>query len=233
MKNVVVIPTYNERGNIKPLIGEIFTILPDISLLVVDDSSPDGTAQAVQELTSQYPHLALLKRDRKNGLGGAYLAAFKHLLRSPEIERVIMMDGDFSHHPRYLPSILKASEAHDLVIGSRYITGGGIAQWELWRRFLSLAANYYARSILRYPIADWTSGFNCIRADVLRKTNLESLDLSGYAFLQELKYMLVKSGASVTEVPIIFGARRGGESKISGFIIREGIIGPWKMRLKK
>lgn len=233
MKNFVILPTYNERENIRLLIEEIFSLLPEIHILVVDDNSPDSTAAAVEDMMTKYPNLSLLKRPGKNGLGGAYIAGFKKLLTDTEIENIFMMDADFSHNPKYLPQMLKEAVNYDLVIGSRYIKGGGIAKWELWRRILSAGGNFYVRTLLGKDINDWTGGFNCIKADYLQKVNLDRIDLSGYAFIMGIKYFLVKAGASVKEIPIIFEARRGGESKLSHHIISEGIIAPWKIMLKK
>ena len=233
MKNVIVIPTYNERENIGLLIDEIFSLLPDIYILVVDDSSPDGTADLVEELKIKYPNLSLLKRPEKNGLGGAYIAGFKKLLADPEIKNIFMMDADFSHNPKYLPILLKESENYGAVIGSRYIKGGSIAKWEWWRKILSAGGNAYVKTILGRKIHDWTGGFNCINSEYLRKINLEKIDLSGYAFIMGIKYFLLKAGANVKEIPIIFEARRGGESKLSHHIISEGIIAPWKIIFKK
>jgi dolichol-phosphate mannosyltransferase len=232
MKTTVIIPTYNESKNIGPLIEEILSTVPSVEILVVDDNSPDGTAYVVRTLIEERPSVKLLERPRKEGLGAAYIEAFKMLLNDQTIDCIVTMDGDFSHDPKHLPAILAAAQNADLVIGSRYIHDGGIAEWEMWRRQLSYWANMYVRAILRKPIADWTTGYQCIRTAALRRINLGAIDLSGYAFLQELKYILTSGGASFLEVPIIFQARRGGESKISGFIIREGIIGPWKIRKK-
>lgn len=233
MKEVIILPTYNEKENICPLIEEIFGLIPSIRILVVDDSSPDGTAAAVEEIKIKYPNLSLLKRPEKNGLGGAYIAGFKKLLSDPDIKNIVMMDADFSHNPKYLPRIIAESKNYGLVIGSRYTKGGGIAKWELWRKILSSGGNFYVRTLLGRHIHDWTGGFNCIKADYLRKVNLDKIDLSGYAFIMGLKYFLIKAGANVKEIPITFEARRGGESKLSHHIIREGIIAPWKIIIKK
>lgn len=230
MKDYVIIPTYNEKENIAPLVGEIFKILPEINILIVDDNSPDKTADVVKKEMMRYSNLHLMERPQKDGLGGAYIAAFRKLLADNDLGRIITMDGDFSHNPKYIPKLLQICETKDLAIGSRYVRGGGIAKWEFWRRFLSFGANMYVRAVLQKPIHDWTAGFQCIRASALKKIDFDSIDLSGYAFLQELKYMLLVSGASFQEIPIVFEARRGGESKISGFIIREGILGPWKIK---
>lgn len=230
MKTAIVIPTYNERDNIEPLIGEILRVAPDVDVLVVDDNSPDGTADVVRNLSQRHPNVKLLFRSGKEGLGAAYIAAFKMLLEDSTIDKLVTMDADFSHDPKHLPALIAACGPVDLVIGSRYIKGGGIAKWELWRRQLSYWANKYVKVILQKPINDWTTGYQCISTKALRKIDTNSIDLSGYAFLQELKYALMSSGAKAVEVPIVFQARREGESKISRFIIREGITGPWKIR---
>lgn len=229
MKNFIILPTYNEKENIGPLIEEIFSILPEIHILVVDDNSPDGTAVVVEDIMTKYTNLSILKRPEKNGLGGAYIAGFKKLLADSEIENIFMMDADFSHNPKYLLQMIAESENYGLVIGSRYIKGGGIAKWELWRKILSAGGNFYTQTLLGKHVNDWTGGFNCIKADRLRKVDLDKIDLSGYAFIMGIKYFLVKAGATVKEVPIIFEARRGGESKLSHHIISEGIIAPWKI----
>ena len=229
MKNYIILPTYNERENIGLLVEEIFSLLPEIGILVVDDNSPDGTAAVVEEMMLRYSNLSLLKRPKKNGLGGAYIAGFKKLLIDHEVNKIIMMDADFSHSPKYLPQMVVESENYELVIGSRYIKGGGIAKWELWRKILSAGGNFYVRTLLGRHINDWTGGFNCIKADYLRKVDLDKIDLSGYAFIMGIKHFLVKAGANTKEIPIIFEARRGGESKLSHHIIKEGIIAPWKI----
>ncbi|MEK7515164.1 MAG: methyltransferase domain-containing protein [Patescibacteria group bacterium] len=233
MKTVVILPTYNERGNISFLIEEILRNAPDVGILVVDDNSPDGTADAVRASMQKHASVRLMSRPGKNGLGAAYIAAFREVLADASVETVITMDADFSHHPKYIPELISTAKRFDLVIGSRYVQGGGIAKWELWRRQLSYWANVYVRMILQYPIRDWTTGYQCITTRALRSIDLDTIDLSGYAFLQELKYALVSSGGTFHEIPIIFQARREGESKISGFIIREGITGPWKIRAQK
>ncbi|MEK7578830.1 MAG: polyprenol monophosphomannose synthase [Patescibacteria group bacterium] len=233
MKEVIILPTYNERENISSLVEEIFSLLPEIGILIVDDNSPDGTANLVEKLKVKYSNLSLLKRPEKNGLGGAYIEGFKKLLADAEIKNIFMMDADFSHSPKYLPQMIAESENYGLIIGSRYIKGGGIAKWELWRKILSVTGNFYVRILLGRRVHDWTGGFNCISADYLREVDLDKIDLSGYAFIMGLKYFLIKTGASIKEIPIIFEARRGGESKLSHHIISEGIIAPWKIILKK
>ena len=233
MKNYIILPTYNERENIGLLIERIFSLVPEIHILVVDDSSPDGTAELVKDLKNKYLNLALLERPLKNGLGKAYTEAFKKLLSDPDVENIITMDADFSHNPEYLSQMLEEIKNYDLVIGSRYIKNGGISNWELWRRLLSWGGNFYVGTLLGRKICDWSSGFNCIRVSTLKKIDLDKIEFSGYAFLSELKYRLLKSGARTKEIPIIFEERRGGKSKMSGNIIREGLIAPWKILFTK
>ncbi|MBI5913483.1 polyprenol monophosphomannose synthase [Candidatus Azambacteria bacterium] len=232
MKDVIIIPTYNERQNIVPLIQEIVQLVPAISLLIVDDNSPDGTAEAVRGILPSFSNVQLLVREKKEGLGKAYMHAFRVILEDESVRNIITMDADLSHQPRYLPELLKAGEKYDVVIGSRYVRGGGVEGWEAWRRILSACANAYCRLITRMPIADCTGGFNVIRASFLRKIDFSEMDSSGYAFLQELKYMLYRAGATFAEVPIIFKNRTMGESKITSHIVREGVLAPWKMIFK-
>lgn len=232
MKNVIIIPTYNEGRNIKKLVQMIFDQIPNIHILVVDDSSPDGTAKIVKGLQNNFSNLQLLVRGKKEGLGLAYVHAYNEVLRDKEVVGIVMMDADFSHDLKYLPSMLYYGESFDVVIGSRYIKGGKIINWELWRRFLSRFANFYVRMIARLPIKDCTSGFNFIKADTLRKIDLSKIDSSGYAFLIELKYLLWETGAKIKEFPIIFRNRTDNESKITNHIIKEGILAPWKILLK-
>lgn len=230
---IVIIPTYNEKENIEKIIRGVASSAPDISILVVDDNSPDGTADAVKDLAKTIPRLSLFLRKKKEGLGMAYIAAFQKVLNEGVMKKIITMDADLSHDPLYLPSLLKQSERHDVVVGSRYVNGGGIIGWELWRRVLSRLGNIYACMVTDLPIKDCTGGYNVIDVSFLKKISLDHIDSSGYAFLIELKYMLFRAGASFCEVPIIFHNRTGGESKISGHIIREGVLAPWKMLLRK
>lgn len=230
-KNIIIIPTYNEKDNIALLLEKIWKLLPDANALVVDDNSPDGTAEVVEKLKNQHPNLFLMKRAGKDGLGTAYIAAFKHVLAHYNFQTITMMDADLSHDPKYLPEMLKLSENFDLVIGSRYISGGKITKkWGISRRLLSAAGNFYLRIIFHhYPIKDWSTGYNVIKTDVLKKIKFEELNPRGYAFISSLKYRLAQAGASVKESPIFFEERNGGESKMSLFIILEGLILPWKI----
>lgn len=231
---VILLPTYNERDNVVTLIHKIFETLPDVSVLVIDDNSPDGTADAVRELAKEYPQVNLLSRAKKEGLGRAYLAAFQEVLKSPTAKWLLMMDADHSHNPAYIPAMLAATKnGATFVTGSRYIAGGGTEGWEFWRRALSSGGNVYARIITGLPMRDLTAGFNLISTDILRRLDLGRFDSSGYAFQMELKHAMYRAGARFAEVPIIFSNRREGESKISKHIISEGIIAPWRMRFRK
>lgn len=232
MKNLVIIPTYNESSTIVDLVTRVFNAVPDVSIMVVDDNSPDRTGELVQALTRDFPNLKLLSRGRKEGLGRAYMHAFSEALKQ-DLGNIITMDADLSHDPACLPKMLQEAQTADIVIGSRYISGGKTIGWELWRRLLSRFASFYCRLITKMPTHDCTSGFMTINSNFLRKIDFSSIDLSGYAFLIELKYLLWKKGASIKEIPITFKNRAGGESKISNHIIKEGILAPWKMILKK
>jgi dolichol-phosphate mannosyltransferase len=233
-KTVVLTPTYNERENVALLIPEIFALHPDIYVLVIDDASPDGTGDEVRSLMKQYPRLSLLARSGKQGLGTAYISAMGQVLQDQNVERVITMDADGSHAAEYIGDLLSASETHDLVVGSRYVAGGGIEDWEKWRYALSRCGNLYARTVTGLPIQDMTAGFMCICAPLLRRIGFSHFHASGYAFLMELKFAAVHTyGGSVAEVPIIFRSRRGGESKISHDIIQEGLKTPWRLFFRR
>ncbi len=233
MKTLAIIPTWNERENISMLIPAIFKVLPDIDVLVVDDNSPDGTAEVVRSMQDGAKNLCLIVGRGKEGLGKAYIRGFHEVLRTPEFDQIIMMDADFSHDPQYLPDIIRAAQNADVVIGSRYIKDGGVYGWDFWRVLLSRGGNMYCRAILRMPVFDYTGGFNLIKTHLLSSLELEGFGSSGYAFIIELKYRLYRRGARFKEVPIIFKNRRNGESKISNHIIFEGLLAPWKLLFKK
>jgi dolichol-phosphate mannosyltransferase len=228
-KTIILMPTYNERENVALLLPELFEQYPAISVLVIDDSSPDGTGDEVLSLTKKYPNLSLLLRPGKQGLGEAYKAGMHQVLKDPTIEVVITMDADGSHAPEYVGALLSASFTHDLVIGSRYVHGGGVENWEMWRMLLSRFGNIYARVLSGLPVRDITAGFMCFRASILRRIDFSQVHASGYAFLQELKFYTIQLGGTVQEVPILFRSRREGESKISRHIIREGLKTPWRL----
>jgi dolichol-phosphate mannosyltransferase len=229
MKNIIIIPTYNERKNIAVLVPMIFDLLPDVDIVVADDNSPDGTADVVLEMAKKYPNLSLLSRKEKDGLGRAYINAFKKVLERSDVRSVIMMDADLSLQPKYLPEMIKASEHYSVVTGSRYIKGSQIIGWKFRRRMLSKFANLYCKMIIRLPLNDYTCGFNVIDAKLIRTLDFSKFQNSGYAFILELKYRLYKAGATFHEIPIVFVERVEGESKISNKIIKEGIKAPWKL----
>jgi dolichol-phosphate mannosyltransferase len=229
----VIVPTYNESKSIELIIREIKKVVPTIRILVVDDNSPDGTHHIVESLAKADPSIRLLLREKKEGLGKAYINAFTELRKDPTVEKIIMMDADFSHDPKYLPKLIDASKKAELVIGSRYIAGGDTQGWEKWRKLLSTFANFYCRVITRMNINDSTGGFNLITLRHLDDALLQKIHLSGYAFQMELKYLLWKKGLRIVEIPILFKNRREGESKMSNHIIIEGVFAPWRMILKK
>ena len=227
-------PTYNERENIERLVPKIFEVLPNVSFLVVDDNSPDKTWATVEQLANQYPNLQLLKRTQKEGLGKAYINAFRIVLAQNKYDTITTMDADFSHDPSALPEMIKAAEQYDLVVGSRYIKGGDVSnKWKWYRKLLSRGSNIYTSILLGFRVRDWTSGFNTIRTDLLGRINLDQLETGGYAFVISLKYRLIKKGASVVETPIFFEERLHGISKMTSSIIRANAFAVWRIRFKK
>lgn len=231
MKVCVVVPTYNERENIAALIDELFRVMPrDTRVLAVDDGSPDGTADIVRNYAKRDSRLSLMTRQAKLGMGSAYQAAFRRVLDEDGDDCIITIDADFSHNPKYVPELVKNAEMYDLVIGSRYIEGGGIENWELWRRLLSWGGNLYVRLITGIPIRDATAGFSCMRTDFLRRVPFDKVKATGYAWWFTLRMMFYRRGARIKEVPIIFTERRLGQSKINTHVIYEGLIEPWRIR---
>jgi dolichol-phosphate mannosyltransferase len=230
MKTLVIIPTYNERENIGPLIDQILILNPQVDILVVDDNSPDKTAEVVKEKQQHYPNkVHLLSRPGKLGLGKAYLAGFDWGF-SEGFEALIEMDADFSHRPEDLVTLVDKVQTHDFVIGSRYVTGGRTVNWGLFRKLISRAGSLYARLILGYPIHDWTGGFNAWQTKVIEKIGTRNVTSEGYSFQIELKYKALKLGFKGTEVPIVFEDRRVGQSKMSSKIVMEAIFKVWRMR---
>ncbi len=224
----VVMPTYNEAANldgiVRTTVAELERLAPqDHAILVVDDSSPDLTGEIADALSRELPSVEVLHRAVKTGLGHAYLAGFAHALNGGA-ELVVEMDADFSHDPRYLGGLLEAAENADLVLGSRYVTGGGVENWGLIRRVISRAGCIYARMILGVGIHDLTGGFKCIRRQVLESINLESVRAEGYVFQIEVTYRAIRAGFRVVEVPIVFRDRTGGVSKMSSRIALEAMV---------
>jgi dolichol-phosphate mannosyltransferase len=225
----VVVPTYNECENIETLVTRILEH-PRFSVLVVDDNSPDGTGTLVAAMQNEEPRVGLLSRSGKQGLGTAYIAGFRTALANGA-SFIFEMDADFSHDPCYLPQLLDAAETHyDLVIGSRYVRGGGTTDWGLVRQFISRGGNIYAAIILGLPVADSTGGFRCYRRQVLETLKLESVRSNGYSFQIEMVYRTLRAGFRVGETPIIFPDRRVGKSKMSRRIVIEALINVWKLR---
>jgi dolichol-phosphate mannosyltransferase len=229
MKPLVIVPTYNERENIVPLVTEVLGLYPNVNILVVDDNSPDGTGAAVIELQKKFNRVHLLSRPGKQGLGKAYLAGFKWGLEK-DFDRFIEMDADFSHRPVDLGKIIEASKNSDFVVGSRYVPGGQVVNWGIGRQFISRGGSFYARTILGYPMKDWTGGFNLWSRKVLESLELDSIRSEGYSFQIELKYRSLKRGFNQTEVPIVFEDRRVGQSKMSSRIFFEALLRVWQIR---
>jgi dolichol-phosphate mannosyltransferase len=228
----VVVPTYNERENIAALLPRI-TALPRFRALVVDDGSPDGTAAEVARLQAGESRIDLLNRPGKLGLGTAYVAGFRRAL-ADGAEFIFEMDADFSHDPRYLPALLAAAESrYDLVIGSRYVPGGGTTDWGVMRQLISKGGNLYARAILGLPVMDATGGFRCYRRRVLEAIDLDDIHSNGYSFQIEMAYRARCAGFRVGEVPIIFPDRRVGHSKMSRRIVIEALVTVWQLRLAR
>ncbi len=229
---LIVIPTYNERGNILSLVPEILREIPDAHILVVDDNSPDGTAGAVNDMQRTFSNLNLLSRQNKEGLGRAYVAGFNWGL-SRGYEVIIEMDADFSHRVVDLQTMLSAlTDDVDFVVGSRWIEGGQVRNWDWSRFYLSRVGNFYAGMILGRSINDWTGGFNLWRAKILRQIDMPTLESQGYSFQIEMKYRALRLNFRGIEVPIIFEERRLGCSKMSFCIIFEALIRVWQLKSK-
>lgn len=219
----MVIPTYNEAEGIETLLSRVLAADPDLQVLVVDDSSPDGTGDLVTSIAGSTDRLNLMTRPKKEGLGKAYIAGFTHGLAAG-FELFIEMDADLSHDPADLPRLLEAAESADLVIGSRYVRGGDVTGWTKGRELLSRTANFYARTTLRLQIHDVTAGFRCYRREVLESIDLSSIVTGGYAFQVEMTYRAERAGFRIAEVPIVFKERVAGQSKMSRRIALEGLL---------
>jgi dolichol-phosphate mannosyltransferase len=230
---LVVVATYNERENIEPLVTQILEHAPESNVLVIDDNSPDGTGDVVEEMATRHDRIELLGRPAKLGLGTAYVAGFHHAL-DQGFERVVTMDADFSHPPRYLPAILaKAAEPGvDIVIGSRYVPGGGVEGWPLFRRLLSFAANMFARVMLGLRTHDNTGAYRCYSRRVVEELELDSVVSHGYSALIELIWHCQRAGYQFAEVPITFVDRKLGVSKVSRSEIFRGLTTVIRLRLR-
>ena len=222
----LILPTYNERENLARLVSAIHDALaesaPGHTVLVVDDSSPDGTGELADRLAAHDPALRVMHRAKKDGLGRAYVAGFWRAL-GEGAELVFEMDADFSHDPVHLPDMIKASRQADLVLGSRYVPGGGVRHWGRGRELVSRGGCWYARKLLGVDVRDLTGGFKCFRRGVLEAIDLDAVHAHGYTFQVELTYRAIQKGFSVVEVPIVFSDRRVGESKMSPGIVAEAV----------
>ena len=235
MENLIIIPTYNEKENIEKMIRKVMSLKEGFHLLVVDDGSPDGTGQIVKDLQIDFPEkLHIQERAGKLGLGTAYLHGFNWGLERG-YEYLFEMDADFSHNPDDLARLLDAcvNQDGDMSIGSRYVKGGRVANWDRKRLLLSFLASWYVRIILWVGIHDTTAGFKCYNRKVLEKINFDAIEFKGYAFQICMKYAAVRHGFKVIEVPITFIDREFGTSKMSTSIFKEAIFGVWKMRWLK
>ena len=230
---VVVIPTFNERANIAQLVAAIFASYPQIRILIVDDHSPDGTADVVREVQLHAwcgGNLLLLERLKSPGFAASYRDGFRQVLAEPWCRAVITMDADFSHNPSVIRYLLDKLAGHDVVVGSRYTAGGSVEHWNLRRRLLSRTANLYVRAALGLRIHDATSGFMCLRREALESVPHQTTASEGYAFVVELKYLLYRAGYRIAEYPIAFDERREGQSKMSMGKIWESVWMPWRIR---
>jgi dolichol-phosphate mannosyltransferase len=229
---LVVVPTYNERENL-PVLARGILAHPGYRLLVVDDGSPDGTGQIADALAEEYPgRVEVMHRTGPRGLGRSYVDGLRRGLASGA-RLIFQMDADLSHNPEYLPALAAAADDHDLVIGSRYLTGVSVVNWPLHRIFLSAFANRYVRAVTRMSPTDCTSGFRCWRREALERLPLDAMVSNGYAFIVEMLFEASRHGCRIGEVPIIFVERRQGQSKVSGRVLAESLIVPWRLLLRR
>jgi dolichol-phosphate mannosyltransferase len=230
---IVVVPTYNEAQNVGRLVPQILAQDSRLSVLVVDDNSPDGTADVVRGLPDYGGRVELLLRETKEGLGQAYIAGFQWILANTDHDAVFEMDADFSHDPAALPQFLREIAVHDLVLGSRYLNGITVVNWPLSRLILSVGANMYASKITGLPLKDCTGGFKCFRRELLEVLPLDRIKSDGYSFQIEVNYHVWKRGYRIKEIPIMFVDRQVGSSKMSRRIIFEAAWMVWVLRFKR
>lgn len=228
---LIIFPTYNEAENIEKIVHAVLPMDPRINVLIVDDNSPDGTGDIADRLVAADGNVNVLHREKKEGLGRAYLAGFKWAIER-KYDFIFEMDADFSHGPEYIRDFLREIQEYDLVLGSRYISGVNVINWPMSRLLLSYFANYYTRIITGLPLKDATGGFKCFRRNVLEALDLDAVTASGYSFQIEMSMRVWKKGFSIKEIPIVFVDRTAGESKMSKKIMREAIWMVWLLRLK-
>ena len=227
---LIIIPTYNERENLPNIIPAALAQLPQANILVVDDLSPDGTGAIADQLAQDDRRIHVIHREGPRGLGNAYLHGFRWAL-DQGYEFIFEMDADFSHQPKYLPHFLRAAENADLVLGCRYMPGGGIEGWGPHRLLISRGGNFYARLVLGLPYRDLTGGFKCFRRKALEAIDLNSVHCNGYGFQIELSWQVAQAGLRIAEIPFVFPDRTEGQSKMSAAIFHEALLAVWRMRL--
>ena len=228
---LIIFPTYNEAENIEKIVAAVLPKDPRINVLIVDDSSPDGTGDIADKLAANNQRVQVLHRDKKEGLGRAYIAGFKWAIERG-FDYIFEMDADFSHDPKYLPDFLREIEHHDVVLGSRYISGVNVINWPMARLLLSYYANMYTRMVAGLQIRDATGGFKCFRKEVLQAIDLDAVQASGYMFQIEMSMRALHKGFKIKEIPIVFVDRMAGQSKMSKKIMREAMWMVWWLRIK-
>lgn len=234
MKTLIIIPTYNESDNIFTLLEKVFQLSPSVHVLIVDDNSPDKTYEIVEKLAKEryVGKLFLLRRAGKMGLGTAYIAGFKWALER-DYDYIMEMDADFSHNPIYISKFLEEIKDYHLVLGSRYVNGGGVVNWGIIRKLISRGGSLYSRIILGLPLHDITGGFKCFRREVLESINLNKVKSNGYSFQIEMTYRAFLKGFKIKEIPIVFEDRNLGKSKMSRKIFMEAVFMVWRLRFAK
>ncbi len=235
VRALVVLPTYNEAGNLAPLVDAIIAQGEMFNLVVIDDSSPDGTGVLAERLKTRYPgRIDVMHRQAKLGLATAYLAGFQFGL-TKGFDYLFEMDADFSHDPKYLNQFIQETKTRgaDVVLGSRYVEGGGVANWPWYRRMISMGGSRYARMMLGLSVQDLTGGFKCFRREVLEAMPLHEISATGYGFQIEMTYRAVQKGFKVTEIPIVFAERRAGQSKMSAGIFLEALFMVARLKLEQ
>jgi dolichol-phosphate mannosyltransferase len=233
LEALVVVPTYNEKENIREIISSVLGLRPDIEILIVDDNSPDGTGRIVDEIAESESRVHVIHREGKMGLGSAYIAGFQWALKDTDAKYIFEMDADFSHDPGAIPVFLEKIESNDVVLGSRYLRGITVVNWPLSRLILSYGANFYTRIVTGLPLKDSTGGFKCFRREVLESLPLDTIRSDGYSFQIEMNFFCWKKKFRILEIPIIFTDRRVGISKMSKKIVWEAAFMVWRLRFMR